>query len=235
MRITEVQIQKLYQFTREHYVQHYDVQTELVDHLANDIEEIWRENPNLTFEQAKQKSFQKFGVFGFMEVVEQRQKQMTKRYWKILWRFVKEWFTLPKVIMTAFIFLVFYKLLQYEVSLYIFGICMLILFAFEMTCLLIIKHKVRLKKKKKERVFMLEEMIHSTRNGFSILMLINVYNIVNLADIDFSSLANYWIALVAFVLTLIAIIFYVAEFVLPSKAEELLEENFPEYKLMKKM
>ena len=38
MKLTEEQIQQLYKFTRQHYVEHYDVQTELVDHLANDIE-----------------------------------------------------------------------------------------------------------------------------------------------------------------------------------------------------
>lgn len=41
MKLTPEQIQELYKFTRQHYVEHYDVQTELVDHLANDIEQIW--------------------------------------------------------------------------------------------------------------------------------------------------------------------------------------------------
>ena len=41
MKLTEIQITNLYQFTRQHFVYHYDVQTELVDHLANDIEGIW--------------------------------------------------------------------------------------------------------------------------------------------------------------------------------------------------
>ena len=41
MKLTKEQIQQLYKFTRQHYVEYYDVQTELVDHLANDIEQIW--------------------------------------------------------------------------------------------------------------------------------------------------------------------------------------------------
>ena len=41
MKLTENQIEALYKFTRQHFVYHYDVQTELVDHLANDIEQIW--------------------------------------------------------------------------------------------------------------------------------------------------------------------------------------------------
>ena len=46
MELTEEQIHELYKFTKKHYVEHYDVQTELVDHLANDIEQVWVEYPN---------------------------------------------------------------------------------------------------------------------------------------------------------------------------------------------
>jgi hypothetical protein len=70
MKLTASQIDNLFKFTRKHYVYHYDVQSELVDHLANDIESIWQETPNLSFEQARDKSFKKFGVFGFMDVIE---------------------------------------------------------------------------------------------------------------------------------------------------------------------
>jgi len=66
MKLTPNQIQQLYKFTYQHYVEYYDVQTELVDHLANDIEQIWIEQPNLSFEQARDNSFKKFGVFGFI-------------------------------------------------------------------------------------------------------------------------------------------------------------------------
>jgi len=39
MKLTESQIEQLFTFTQKHYVDWYDVQTELVDHLANGIEE----------------------------------------------------------------------------------------------------------------------------------------------------------------------------------------------------
>ena len=45
MKLTTEQIDQLYRFTRQHYVEWYDLQTELVDHLANAIEEQWQENP----------------------------------------------------------------------------------------------------------------------------------------------------------------------------------------------
>lgn len=52
MKIKSIQIERLYQFTRQHYVEWYDLQTELVDHLANAIEQQWQENPNISFEDA---------------------------------------------------------------------------------------------------------------------------------------------------------------------------------------
>ena len=84
MELTKEQIQGLYKFTREHFVEHYDVQTELVDHLANDIEQIWKEKPQLTFREARDTSFKKFGVFGFMDILSEKQKFMEKKYCKIL-------------------------------------------------------------------------------------------------------------------------------------------------------
>ena len=59
MKLTNQHIEQLYKFTRQHYVEHYDVQTELVDHLANDIEQIWVDKPQLSFEQARDISFKK--------------------------------------------------------------------------------------------------------------------------------------------------------------------------------
>jgi len=148
MKLTETQIHKLYKFTREHFVVHYDVQTELVDHLANDIEDIWVEKPQLSFEKARDLSFKKFGVFGFMQVIEQQQKAMHKKYWKILWRFTKEWFELPKIITTAVVFLLFFSVLQSDFAYEILLGSFLFLMTFEL--FLIIKNKRKKKEKKQQ-------------------------------------------------------------------------------------
>ena len=101
MKLTQEQIERLYQFTRQHYVEYYDLQTELVDHLANAIEAEWQENPKLTFEVILQKEFKKFGVFGFMDVVEKRQAALNRKYNGIFWNHFKAFFTIPKVILTT--------------------------------------------------------------------------------------------------------------------------------------
>ena len=101
MKLNEQQINQLYLFTRWHFVEWYDLQSELVDHLANSIEDRWKENPKLTFEEALELEFKKFGIFGFMDVVDERRRFLSKKYSRIIWKHYKEFFRLPKIILTV--------------------------------------------------------------------------------------------------------------------------------------
>ena len=130
MKLTPEQIDRLYQFTRQHYVEWYDLQTELVDHLANSIEAQWQENPKVSFEDALQVEFKKFGVFGFMTVVEERQIALGKKYNKLVWKHFKSFFTIPKIIGTATVFAILVQLmLKFEYA-YLIIISIFVLFTF---------------------------------------------------------------------------------------------------------
>ena len=235
MKLTESQIDNLYKFTRQHYVYHYDVQTELVDHLANDIEQIWIENPKITFEEARDKSFKKFGIFGFMDVIAAKQKQMDKRYWKLLLRFAKEWFTLPKLLTTLLIFFGVFFLMQIPFAEIAIVSVLLILVVFEMVAVYKIRKEHKAKEKTDEKIFLLEAMIGTTKNSFTGFTFINLFNFINLTDFDFSGLNVYWLLLIALTVTVLVIFFYVANYILPQKAEELLQETYPEYKMVKNL
>jgi hypothetical protein len=112
MKLTNSQIQQLYAFTQKHYVDWYDVQTELVDHLANGIEEQLEENPNTTFESALQSEFKKFGIMGFSDVIEEKTKALNKHYRLLVWKYFKDFFKLPKIILTLFLIWVYFELFQ---------------------------------------------------------------------------------------------------------------------------
>ena len=113
-KLTTEQIDVLFIFTKKHLVEHYDVQVELVDHLANAIEAQWKTNPNISFEDALQIEFKKFGVFGFTSLVEQKQRELIKYYNKMLWREVLKFVSIPKVVITILLYLyVFYILKNY--------------------------------------------------------------------------------------------------------------------------
>ena len=225
MKLNQVQIQELYKFTRAHFVEHYDLQTELVDHLANGIELQWKQNSGLSFEQAKQKEFKKFGVFGFMDVVAARRKALSKRYWKIIFRFYKEWFQFPKVLLTVCLTILAYLFLDQinpeQQSFYITGILLLGLMP-----MLFYTIKSQRMLKKKDKKWMLEELLLNQSGAFNILMLpIHFWNI------NFIISSSLGLVLTSFAIVAFLVLSYVITFVVPLKAEELLLETYPEYKI----
>jgi hypothetical protein len=78
-------------------------------------------------------------------------------------------------------------------------------------------------------------MIGSTKNGYTGLVFINLFNIVSTSRLDFSDSGLFWQLVFSGAITLLIILFNVVNNVLPQKAQELLEENHPEYTLVKKM
>ena len=235
MKLTKNQIEELYKFTRKHYVYYYDVQSELVDHLANDIESAWVETPNLSFEEARDKSFKKFGIFGFMDVIEAKQKQMSKRYRKIMWRFFSEWFTMPKLLTTGAIFSIIYLFLKIPYSVLFSLGSLFILVIYDLIFQYKNRKKEQKKEKSKEKIFLLEAMIGDTRNFFTGYTFINSLNFINITEVSFSSLEMHWLLLISFSTTLIIILFYVTRYLIPQRAEALLIETYPEYKLSKSL
>jgi hypothetical protein len=232
MKLTESQIDNLHQFTKQHYVEYYDVQTELVDHLANDIEEIWQTQPDLSFVEARNQSFKKFGVFGFMEVVEKKQTQMTKKYFKLILKFIKEWFRLPKIVLTICVMLLFYELQKSES---VYGIYMSILFSFFMLHLVVLfinRKKRKAQQKKTNKKWLFEHVMQT--QGFGIVGLVAFYTVQFIlpdSSLAFAEMSNFRSIFIVFVMTFFSIMSYVSLVVIPNKAEELLSETYPEYKI----
>lgn len=104
-KVSEQEIALLHQFVQKRFVEFYDVELELVDHLANGIEQQWVDNPELRFEEAKQIEFKKFGIFGFVGVVEQKQEDLSSLYIKEMMQYVKSFFSFPKIVLTIAIYL----------------------------------------------------------------------------------------------------------------------------------
>ncbi|MFD1313997.1 hypothetical protein [Namhaeicola litoreus] len=112
-QLSKAQIENLYQFTRQHFVEWYDLQTELVDHLANDIEVMMENEKDLSFEKAKYLSFKKFGVFGFSDIIEKKQNSLSTHYWKLVGKYFLEYLKLPKILFTLFLIAVSFSVLKW--------------------------------------------------------------------------------------------------------------------------
>ena len=229
MKLSAEKIEKLYQFTRQHYVEYYDLQTELVDHLANAIEEQWQENPKISFEEALQKEFKKFGVFGFMDVVEKRQAAMNKKYNKIVWNHFKTFFKLPQIIGTLLAIGVLFLSLkgssQAAVIVSIFAIAIMVSFWIAVSFSVRKKNKIAKAEGKK---WLFNEIIfgYSSIVGLSYLPLQFLIHFEN-------HYSEIMLLITCVVLVFMVLLEYIVLILIPSKAEEYLHQTYPEYSLSK--
>ena len=226
MQLNNEQINQLYLFTRQHFVEYYDLQTELVDHLANAIEEQWQINPTRTFDQALQIEFKKFGVFGFMEVVEKRQAALIKKYAKIIWSHFQNFFHLPQIIGTmSMIGILFYIL---KISYYSEIIVIILLMALLVFLFVELVRNARKMKQQNEatgKKWLFKEILtgFGQTSGFLFLPLQIVIHFRSLFNADLMLLLG------SFLLVSLGLYQYIVLVLIPKKAEQYLKETYPEY------
>ncbi len=233
MKLTPQQIEQLYQFTRQHYVEWYDLQTELVDHLANSIETQWQENPKISFEDALQVEFKKFGVFGFMNVVEERQIALGKKYNKLVWQHFKSFFTIPKIIGTATVFAILVQLLLKFEHAYLIVSSLFVLSTF-LFWIGIVKMSIKNKRDMKlsGKKWLYKDIIFGLGSftGFIPLPLQFGLRIEDAAQFGIISATIISATVVCFFL-----LGYIILKIIPSKAEEYLKQTYLEYELIKSL
>lgn len=168
--ITEVQYESLFAFCRKHYVQYYDVQVELVDHLAEAIEEKLKLNPKLNFEQALESVYAGFGIKGFADIVATRMEMISKKSRKQKWKLFFAYFTIPKIAMTICLYATILFLGKFLTQDYFRGVLLSVLglsvFIFE------IIHSIQsnklFKNQKKEMIFTSDRLSGIIHSGFFI-------------------------------------------------------------------
>ena len=106
--LTADQIQTIFDFTEKKYIKYYDVQLELVDHIADKIEALQADDPHLSFDRALHMVYKSFGIFGFTKVQEEKMVEL-QRYWmRHLKSYIKSYFQWPKIIITLILSLCIY-------------------------------------------------------------------------------------------------------------------------------
>jgi hypothetical protein len=228
MKLTTEQIDQLYAFTRQHYVEWYDLQSELVDHLANAIEEEWEQNSNRTFEEILNKEFQKFGVFGFMDVVEERQKFLNRKYNRLIWSYYREFFGLPKIILTMALVYGIHTINQLIVNSDVF---LIIAFSFLLVSVFYnFKRRYNLKKKAKETgMKWLFEDIMLNRDSILLFLLPSaIIKFFNFFQNNFepSELSS---TLGETALVLVGLLVFIQLVIVPKRVAEDLTKTYPEY------
>ncbi|WP_394747971.1 hypothetical protein [Spongiimicrobium salis] len=225
--MTKEQIARLYAFTSKHFVAHYDLQTELVDHLANGIESMQQEHPEMDFEMALRLEFKKFGVFGFHDVVQKHRAAMNKRYRNIIWGFFKTYFKWPRFLMTVAFVLIYFTVLQSigaQLRYYFILTTAWAVFVF----LMIKTWLFRKKQISKSKKWLLEELIFNQIGLLNVLLVpIQLLNFASPQTME--SLFFQWAFSIGAVLYLL--LAYITTTLIPRNAEELLRKTYPEYRI----
>jgi hypothetical protein len=133
--LTKEQINTLFTFCEKHSVRHYDVQVELVDHLANAIEDRMQADKDLSFEAALKKVYDDFGVMGFGRMVSSRSLALETQYSRQRNKLFLSYFSWPKIGMTALVISVLIVTAQYfsgPVRFYVTGCIQVAVFLYEM-------------------------------------------------------------------------------------------------------
>lgn len=224
-KVTQEQLAQLFAFTRKHFVEYYDLQAELADHLANAIEERWQEQPGLSFDEALRLEFKKFGIFGFSDIVERRQNALMKRYYRLAWREFRSALNLQMLVAVALAAFAIYKAVL--IAPWTYDVFLLIFFGISSYKLLQLKKQYRKKLGQTRKKWLLEEIIYSC-GGFGILM----YFPVQLSQYVLpNSVSPPLSAIMAIALALLSVYDYVVLFRLPARAEMHLRKVYPEYSI----
>ncbi len=227
------QIERLYEFTSQHYVEYYDVQTELVDHLASAIEDHWQENPHQDFEVLLQKEFKKFGVFGFMNVVEERQKVMQKKYFKLIGKEILKYLKLPTIILfiiTMWMVFTFITQLKYGTTILFFSFIVAIIFLLIITSIRLFKLKKAVKNGRKKLYLLEKTLLNSGQFCGLFLIPVHLFNISDYLD-NTENFGNLFHLSFTLIFTIALVVLHIMINVLPSKKESILKKTYPEMNL----
>lgn len=231
MKVTAEQIQQLYHFTEQHFVQFYDLQTELVDHLANSIEAHWRVNQNTNFDDVLLLEFKKFGVFGFQDIIEKQRDALRKSYNLIVWNNFKNFFSLPKLIGTILsIAILFQILLKVSFAENLLLAIYLVLIIIIILKLFVDKKNAKSKFKQTTKKYMFDDCIQNYGYTGVLSIFGSVIPQAMTHSNFFLTLQPPWLLLFCFMLVSLTIFFYIILFQIPQKREHYLLKKYPNLK-----
>lgn len=230
-KLSQEQIKKLFAWCEKYEVYDYDLQIEIVDHLASAIEHQWEENPELSFGWALKTIRDKFGWRDFRKLERKMQRQLKHKFQLVLFNYFKQYFKLPKIVITVCLALVFFTVLQVlnNNSILIISYCIPISVAAVYSSYFLFPKRIKIKPTPKKS-FMILEYLNETNKSASTLALFPIYGLFffNLEPIRYSNLVWQEI-LIALIMAFASILLWGYFFYLPEKIRDYFMKNYPEY------
>ncbi len=110
-QLTTAQIQGLHKLAERNAIKYYDVEVEIVDHYASAIEEIWAEDPSVSFYHAQMKVYKEFWDFKGLET--DKQQLLFANANKDCWKILKSMFGWPSILKLIVLSFLVYNTLYY--------------------------------------------------------------------------------------------------------------------------
>ncbi len=102
MKLTKEQIADIKAFISKRGIAYLDVQMEVLDHVASQVEEKLTDNPNLSFDTALKQTHASFGIFGFSVIEDSIVNTLGKKYRNIFWSNFLMCFNLKHILLVIF-------------------------------------------------------------------------------------------------------------------------------------
>ena len=113
MVLTKEQIAEIRRFIASRGVTYYDIQNEIIDHIASAIEEKMEADPKLKLDEAIREAHRSFGPLGFSDMEDTFKKSAYKKLARRRWRSFLGYFTSDKYAVGFLPMIVFYFALQF--------------------------------------------------------------------------------------------------------------------------
>lgn len=228
--ITPEETEELFNLCEKYGVFFYDVQIELVDHMASLIEEQWEKDPEISFQQGLKNAVLSFGKSNFTKVTREKEKEVNRKYNLLLWKYFIEFYKWPKLLITIVFtlgLLLFFEFFnQTKTIMLIYWGLVMVGFAFY---LIRIFPKYKIKGKSGELFLLAARQSQVMYISIILLQLpLITNNVFKLNEID--SINNVFIlAAISFFIVFFSILLYDNTFLLSKKIKEHFEEQFPEF------
>jgi len=117
MTLSQTEKLRLLEFTKDHYVDFNDVRLLIAKDLEDDILQQMKEEETLSFEEALQNAYKKYGVIGFSDVSENYMKKInTYFYKKVILKVVRDEVSKPRFwfFATACFLIIYYAIMSLD-------------------------------------------------------------------------------------------------------------------------
>ncbi len=166
-----------------------------------------------------------------MDVVEKRQAALGKKYSKIVWQHFIGFFTIPKILLTLLLFLLFFYLIKllypYQIVPIIYGLLIVLL----APALYKNRQKREQRKSKTGKIWLFEDII-SDYGAFSGIITIPIQFVTTFINHSKTTPDDFILVGISLLTVSLYLVSYIIIKMIPSKTESYLRETYPEYELV---